>query len=87
MDSLSPYLQNPAFFRKLAEEDLYPSTIKSGKYKIVANESSRSLLNRLQDGAQEEVRLQIKIIQLFFIWPVQFLNKSMPTPFQLFSRL
>ena len=60
MDSLSPYLQNPAFFRKLAEEDLYPSTIKSGKYKIVANESSRSLLNRLQDGAQEEVRLQIK---------------------------
>ena len=60
LDSIKPYLENVEEFKKYAESADYPTTIKPGKYKIEANESSASIIDRLQGGEQEEVKLRIK---------------------------
>lgn len=60
LDSLKPYLKNVDEFKKFAESADYPSTIKPGKYKILADDSSSSIIDRLQGGEQEEVKLRIK---------------------------
>ena len=60
MDSLSPFLKDKEMFRRLAEAEDYPTTIKSGKYKINADDKNKSLISRLQSGDQVETKLQIR---------------------------
>ena len=60
LDSIKPFLKNVDDFKKFAESADYPSTIKPGKYKILADDSSSSIIDRLQGGEQEEVKLRIK---------------------------
>ncbi|WP_333663702.1 endolytic transglycosylase MltG [Chishuiella changwenlii] len=60
LDSLKPFLKDEKLFKKYAEEADYPATIKSGKYKISKADSNRDIIDRLQDGEQEEVKLRIK---------------------------
>lgn len=60
LDSIKPYLKNVEEFKKYAESSDYPATIKPGKYKILADDSSSSIIDRLQGGEQEEVKLRIK---------------------------
>ncbi|MBS7333287.1 MAG: endolytic transglycosylase MltG [Weeksellaceae bacterium] len=60
LDSIKPYLKNVEEFKKFAESADYPATIKPGKYKILADDSSSSIIDRLQGGEQEEVKLRIK---------------------------
>lgn len=60
VDSLKPFLKDVELFKKYAEDADYPATIKSGKYKISKSDSNRDIIDRLQDGAQEEVKLRIK---------------------------
>ena len=60
LDSIKPFLKNIEEFKKYAESADYPATIKPGKYKIEAEESSASIIDRLQGGQQEEVKLRIK---------------------------
>ena len=60
LDSIKPFLKNVEEFKNFAEASDYPSTIKPGKYKIELNESSASIIDRLQGGEQEEVKLRIK---------------------------
>ncbi len=60
MDSLTPFLKDVAMFRRVAEAEDYPSTIKSGKYKINANDQNKALISRLQSGEQVETKLQIR---------------------------
>ena len=47
-------------FKQYAEDADYPATIKSGKYKISSSDSNRDIIDRLQGGEQEEVKLRIK---------------------------
>ncbi len=60
LDSIKPYLKNVEEFKKFAEAADYPETIKPGKYKITKDDSSSSIIDRLQGGEQEEVKLRIK---------------------------
>lgn len=60
LDSLKPYLKDVEKFKSYAESADYPSTIKPGKYKILADDSNSSIIDRLQGGEQEEVKLRIK---------------------------
>ena len=60
LDSLKPFLKDAELFKKYAEESDYPATIKSGKYKITKSDSNRDIIDRLQGGEQEEVKLRIK---------------------------
>lgn len=60
VDSLKPFLKDIELFKKYAEDADYPTTIKSGKYKISKSDTNRDIIDRLQDGEQEEVKLRIK---------------------------
>ncbi|QES91660.1 endolytic transglycosylase MltG [Empedobacter brevis] len=60
LDSLRPFLKDEKLFKQYAEEADYPTTIKSGKYKISSSDSNRDIIDRLQGGEQEEVKLRIK---------------------------
>lgn len=60
LDSLKPFLKNEKLFKQYAEDADYPATIKSGKYKISITDTNRDIIDRLQGGEQEEVKLRIK---------------------------
>ncbi|MFV0153425.1 endolytic transglycosylase MltG [Empedobacter falsenii] len=60
LDSLKPFLKNEKLFKQYAEDADYPATIKSGKYKISSTDTNRDIIDRLQGGEQEEVKLRIK---------------------------
>ena len=60
LDSLKPFLKDEKLFKQYAEDADYPATIKSGKYKISSSDSNRDIIDRLQGGEQEEVKLRIK---------------------------
>lgn len=60
LDSLQPNLNNLESFEKYATSINYPENIKPGKYKLVKNETNSSVLDKLIDGKQEQVRLMIK---------------------------
>lgn len=60
MDSLAPFLKDVNQFRSYAEEADYPTTIKSGKYKINSDDSNGAIIDRLQGGEEVETKLTIK---------------------------
>ena len=60
LDSIKPYLKDVDAFKSFAETSDYPSTIKPGKYKILADDSNYAIIDRLQGGEQEEVKLRVK---------------------------
>ncbi len=60
LDSLSPKLESLESFEKFATSKDYASKIKPGKYKLEKGESNRSLLEKLIQGRQEEVKLMIR---------------------------
>ncbi|WP_282629800.1 endolytic transglycosylase MltG [Empedobacter sedimenti] len=60
LDSLKPFLKDEKLFKQYAEDSDYPATIKSGKYKINQSDSNHDIIDRLQGGEQEEVKLRIK---------------------------
>jgi len=59
-DSLQGKLTDVNSFKKYAESKDLISKIKPGKYKIEVGETNHSLLDKLIDGKQEEVKLMIK---------------------------
>src|SRR5690606_12482240 len=60
MDSLRSKLKNSESFEKFASAKNYPEKLKPGKYKLEKGETNKSLLGKLIDGRQEEVKLMIK---------------------------
>ncbi len=60
LDSLQGKLKDIGSFKKYAESKDYSVKIKPGKYKLEKGETNRSLLDKLIDGKQEEVKLRIK---------------------------
>lgn len=60
LDSLQPKLKDMVSFQKYAESKDYSQKIKPGKYKLEKGETNKSLLNKLLDGRQEEVKLMIR---------------------------
>lgn len=60
LDSLQGKLKDPESFKNYAEFKDYSAKIRPGKYKLEKGESNRSLLDKLIDGKQEEVKLMIK---------------------------
>src|SRR5690554_5067238 len=56
LDSLQPKLKDIVSFQKYAESKDYSQKIKPGKYKLEKGETNKSLLNKLIDGRQEEVK-------------------------------
>lgn len=60
LDSLRGKLKDSGSFKKYAESKDYAEKIRPGKYKLEKGESNRSLLAKLIEGRQEEVKLMIK---------------------------
>lgn len=60
LDSLSTKLENLESFEKFANSKDYASKIKAGKYQLEKGETNRSLLDKLIEGKQEEVKLMIR---------------------------
>ncbi len=60
LDSLMGKLDDMDSFWEYAETKDYASKIKAGKYKLEQGETNRSLLEKLIEGKQEEVKLMIR---------------------------
>ncbi len=60
LDSLKPKLNDVRSFQKYAESKDYATKIKPGKYKLEKGETNQSLLNKLIEGKQEEVKVMVK---------------------------
>ena len=59
LDSIRPFLKDPASFDWLARQKKYNNRIKPGRYTLSTGESNNALVNRLRIGEQDEIAIRI----------------------------
>lgn len=60
LDSLQPYLKDKEKFDIVAKSLDYERFVKAGKYAILSDDTNESLVERLKNGKQEQVKLMVR---------------------------